>query len=108
MISLHVAGVLTPAAVKDFYTDALRLALERQHVRIEAVPKELPRDLAPGRHFCAACRRVTDWYGDRIQKCTECGDRFPCARQGCAHQDCADSRKVWGSGDWTDIFEGLA
>jgi hypothetical protein len=67
----------------------------------------LSRDITAGRHFCHTCKRITDWDGERIQSCDGCGERFPCAHLTCTHWDCAESRAVWGNGDWTDVFCGV-
>ena len=43
---------------------------------------------------CHACKRDTRWEpgrGGAFSKCTECGDRFPCAHE-CKHLDCAAER----------------
>lgn len=67
----------------------------------------LSKDIYPGRFYCHTCRQITVWNGDRVQNCYECGMRFPCAKLSCTHEDCKESRKYWGTGDWTDVFPGL-
>jgi hypothetical protein len=53
-------------------------------------------DLEPGWHFCHACQRYTQWTplrrNSRRQKCSVCGDEFPC-RHDCNHQDCQAFRR---------------
>jgi len=47
-------------------------------------------------HHCHRCQRLTRWEptrrGARAERCTECGDRFPC-RNSCTHADCARVRQ---------------
>lgn len=54
------------------------------------------RDIAPGRHLCHACKRVTEWRGGRngAQRCQDCGGRFPCRSRDCGHEDCGRARQV--------------
>jgi hypothetical protein len=43
---------------------------------------------------CHKCKRPTQWVpgrGGRFSRCSECGDRFPCAHE-CAHVDCKAER----------------
>jgi hypothetical protein len=66
--------------------------------------QELSKDLQPGRHYCAQCHRITEWYGERVQNCDGCGAPFPCPYVRCDHQDCLASRSLWGAGDDSDMF----
>lgn len=45
---------------------------------------------------CGRCGRVTEWRRMRNgvrQKCTECGDQFPCKGTYCGHADCDEQRQ---------------
>jgi len=58
-------------------------------------------DIAPGKHYCHDCKRVTVWSGTRWgdgkphvnnQHCRDCGAHFPCRSKRCGHSDCDAAR----------------
>lgn len=61
----------------------------------------LSKDIAAGSHLCHECNRVTDWRwsrGNRYQRCSVCGQRFPCRKVDCAHADCVTARAAFARG----------
>lgn len=45
--------------------------------------------------FCHNCNEITNWtlVKDKFQRCTGCGDRFPCKKK-CEHLDCMQVKGI--------------